>query len=208
VRFDHLDQVRRRGRIRVQHLGDHGHQARRGQVGQRQQPYAGVVPPAGQRPGQWIEAVQVVFTMGGHQQQTLDRLFIQQQVDESERSAPGPLQVIEEQDHRSIRGRDRPQDLYAVVLPAHLRGQRIPGVRRHPEQRAVLRDHRGHQGRVRAERRPDPRAGLGQVVLRLGQQQPAQRAERLVDPAGLDIPPVLVELAGHEPAARVGHHRP
>ena len=83
-------------------------------------------------------------------------------------------------------------------------GQWIPRLRRYPEQRGELREHRGGQPRVRPERRQEPLADGGQFALGFGQQQPAQRAERLSDPVELQIPSVLVELAGHEPGIAAG----
>jgi hypothetical protein len=208
VRLDHLGQVRRRGRVRVQHLGDHGDQTGHGQVGQPQVPHTGAVGPAGQRRGQRIGAVLVMIPVRAHQQQALDRLLVDEQVDEAERGSPGPLQVVEDQHDRSFRRCDGPQDLHAVALSPHLRGQRIAGIGWYGQQRGVLRNHRGHQTGVRAERRADPFADHRQLVLRLGEQQPAQRAERLVDRAGLQVSPELVELAGHEPAVAARHDGP
>ena len=206
--LDHLGQARRRGRVHVQHLGDHGDQARPGQVVQPQVPHPGLVAPPGQRRRQRMRRVHVAVAVGAHQQQALDRLLAQHQVDEAERRAPGPLQVIDEHHHRPFPRGDRPQHRHGRPLRPHLRGQRIARIGRHRQQRRELRHRRGQQARVRPDRRQDPLADLGQLVLRLGQQQPAQRAERLIDRVELQIPPVLVELAGHEPAVPAGHHRP
>ena len=129
VRLDQLGQGRRRGRIHVQHLGDHGDQTRHGQVVQPQVPHPGLLAPSRQQRRQRVRRVHVVVAVGAHQQQALDRLLAQHQVDEAERGAPGPLQVVDEHHHRPFPRRDRPQHLHAAALRPHLRGQRIP---RHP----------------------------------------------------------------------------
>jgi hypothetical protein len=94
-----------------------------------------------------------------------------------------------------------------AALRPHLRGERITGIRRHRQERGELRQGCGGQPRVRPQRAQEPLPDAGELALRLGQQQPAQRAGGLVDPIEVQIPPVLVELAGHEPAITVGHHR-
>jgi hypothetical protein len=103
---------------------------------------------------------------------------------------------------------DRPKDRDARSLCAHLRRQRIPSIGRHRQQRPELRHCRTQQTRIRTNRLQDSRADRGQLVLGLGQQQPTQRAKRLMNGVELQIAAVLIELAGHEPAVPVGHHRP
>ena len=208
MRLDHLGQARHRGPVHAQHLGDHGGQARLRQVAQPQVPHRGLVPPPGQRRRQRMRRVHVAVPVRADQQQAVDRLLAQHQVDEAERGTPRPLQVIEEQHDRPFPRGDRPQRRRARPLQPRLRGQRIPRIRRHPQQRRELRQHRGQQARVRPHRRHDPLAQLRQLILRLGQQQPAQRAERLISRVELQVPAVGVELAGHEPAITAGHHRP
>ena len=93
-------------------------------------------------------------------------------------------------------------------MRADLRGQRIPGIRRHRQQRGELRHRRGQQARVRTGRRHDPPADPGQLVLWFGQQQPAQCAKRLIDWVEFQVAPVGIGLACHEPAIAARHHRP
>src|SRR5207237_1191700 len=64
------------------------------------------------------------------------------------------------------------------------------------------------QPRARTQRRADAVAGLHHDLLRLGQQQPADGAERLMQPVELEVTPELIELARYEPTARGRHHRP
>ena len=127
VRVDHLGQARRRGRVHVQHLGDHGDEAGRRQVVQPQVPHSGLFPPPGQRRRQRMRGVDVVVAVGAHQQQALDRLLAQHQVDEAERGAPGPLQVVDEHHHRPFPRGDRPQDLHTrCAAPAPARSADPP----------------------------------------------------------------------------------
>ena len=53
--------------------------------------------------------------------------------------------------------------------------------------------------RVRPQRLEDALADPGRLVLRLGQEEPAHGAKRLMDAVELDVPLELVELAGGEP---------
>jgi hypothetical protein len=148
-----------------------------------------------------------VLAVGAHDQHAPDRLLVEQLVEEAEGGAAGPLHVVEEQHDRSVRRGHRAQDPHPAELAAQLRGQRIPRVRSHAEQRPVLGGHRGHEAGVLTERRPDPFPHAGELVFRLGQQQPAERPEALVHRAVLHVASVLVGLAGHEPAASTRHHR-
>jgi hypothetical protein len=47
-----------------------------------------------------MRRVHVALAVRADQQQAVDRFLAQHQVDEAERGAPRPLQVIEEQHHR------------------------------------------------------------------------------------------------------------
>ncbi len=208
VRGDHLGQARRRRRVHVEHLRSHGDKTRDGQVCQPQVPHSGLFTPPGHHRCQWMRWVQLAFPVRAHQQQAVHRLLAQHQVDGAEWRAPRPLQVIDEHHHRPFPRGDRPQQPRCRPLRPDPRGQRIPRIGRHRQQRRELRQHRGQQARVRPNRRQDPPADLGQLLLRLGQQQPAQRAKRLMNRVELQVPPVLVELARHEPALPAGHHRP
>ena len=71
-----------------------------------------------------------------------------------------------------------------------------------PQQQRELRQHRGdaarRSGRARAGSAP---AASASSCLRLGQQQAAKRAQRLRTASDDGVVAVLVELAGHEPAA-------
>ena len=191
VRFDQLDQARRRGRVHVQHLRDHGDQSSdTRQVVQPQVPHPGLLAPSRQRRRQRMRRVHLAVAVRAHQQQALDRLLAQHQVDEAERRAPGPLQVIDEHHHRPFPRGDRPQHLHSRPLRPHLRGQRIPRIRRHRQQRRELRHHRGQQTRVRA--RPPPRSARGprpaRPPARPATADPAHetpdRPRRTPDPAG------------------------
>ena len=155
-----------------------------------------------------MRRIDLAVAVGAHQQQPLDRLLAQHEVEEADGGAPGPLQVIGEHHHRPFPRRDRAQHRHRRPLRPPLRGQRIARLGRHRQQRRELRHRRGHQPRVRPHLGQDPLADLGQLVLRLGQQQPAQRPESLINRVELQIPPVGVELARHEPAIPAGHHRP
>jgi len=155
-----------------------------------------------------MRRVHVTVPVRADQQQALDRLLAQHQVDEAERGAPRPLQVIQEYHDRPFLRGDRPQRRRGRPLHPGLRGQRIPRLRRHPQQCRELRQHRGQQARARPRRRHDLVAEPRQLTIRLGQQQSAQRPERLVSRVELQVPAVGVELAGHEPAVTAGHRRP
>ena len=85
------------------------------QVVQPQLPHAGLLAPAGQRRRQRMRRVHVALAVGAHQQQALDRLLAQHQVDEAERGAPGPLQVVDEQHHRPLPRGDRAQHLHTAL---------------------------------------------------------------------------------------------
>jgi hypothetical protein len=149
----------------------------------------------------------VDVTMRTHQQQTVDVLPPQHEIDEPGRRTPCPLQIVDEEHDRPLPRRDRAQHVDTHLLRPHLGGQWITRFGRHAQQRREFGHRRGEQPRVHPDRPQDPLADLGQLLLRLGQQEPAQRPKRLVDGVELQIPPVLVELAGHEPAVRTRHHR-
>ena len=208
VGVDHVDQLGRCGPVHVQHLGDHGGHSAHRQVVQPQELHVRVVTPPRQRRRKRMRRVHVAIPVGPYQQQALDRPFAQYQVEEAERHAPGPLQVVDEQHHRPFPGRDRSQHLHARPGQPCRPRQRVPGVRRCPQQHRELRHHRRQQACVRSNTLREPPADLHQLVLRLGQQQPTQRPECLVDRVELQIPPVRVELAGDEPAVLAGHHGP
>jgi hypothetical protein len=151
---------------------------------------------------------QLVFAIGTGEEHALHRLLAQDVIDEAERCAPRPLHVIHAQHHRPVPRRDRPQQLCTSSSQAYLCRQRVPRIRWHPQQRRDLRDHRGQQSRIRAYGSDDPFTDLRQLLLRFGQQQPTQRAEHLISGLELQIPPILVELAGDEPAVPARHHCP
>jgi hypothetical protein len=207
MRSDHLDQAHRGGPVHVQHFGHHGHETRHRQVDQSEVLHSGLLTPPGQRRRQRMRRVHAAVAVRTNEQQAVDRLLTQHKVDEAEWRAPRPLQVIDEEHQRPVPRGDRPKHRDAHSLRPHLRGQRIPGIGRHRQQRTELRYRRGQQTRVRANRLQDSRADLGQLVLGFGQQQPTQRAKRLMNGVELQIAPVLIELAGHEPAVPAGHHR-
>ena len=91
------------------------------------------------------------------------------------------------------------------MLHPDVGGQRIAGLRSHAQQRRELRHGRGDHARIRPQCGQDPFPQLGQLIFRLGQQQPTQCVKRLKDAVELQILPILVERAGHEPAIVTGH---
>ena len=170
--------------------------------------HRGLVIGSGQQGGERMRHIHVTFAVRADEQQAVDRLLAQCEVEQTERRAARPLQIVDEHDERAFGGGDRPQQLHGVPLRPYLCGQRIPGIRRHSEQRGELGHDRGREPGVGAERLQDPPAKLRQLVLRLRQQQPAQGAEHLIDPVELEVAPVLVELARHEPAVAARDGRP
>jgi len=76
------------------------------------------------------------------------------------------------------------------------------------EQRRELGDDSGSHARVRPQCRQHPLPHRSEIVLRLGEEQSAQRAERLEDAVELQVAAELVELAGHEPAVAAVHDGP
>ena len=95
----------------------------------------------------------------------------------------------------------------ALCCTRTLGRQRITGLGRHAQQNRELRQHRGRHARVRTEGSQHPLTQLGQLIIRLGQQQPTQGAKRLKYAVKLQISPILVELACHKPAIVARHHR-
>ena len=183
VRIDHLGQLGRRGLVHVQHLGDHRDQAGRRQVGQPQLPHPGLLPPPRQQRRQRMRRIHVAFPVRAHQQQALDRLLAEHEVEQAERGAPGPLQVVDEHHHRPLPRGDRPQDLHTrCAAPGPARSADPPDRAAPPAASRTPAPPRSVRPAFGAERPQDPLADAGQLVLRLGQQQPAQRPERLVDP--------------------------
>ncbi len=179
-------------------------EARPRQVVQPQVPHPGLVdasataaPPAdAPRP--------VVVAVRAHQQQARRPApRSARRSTTAERRPPRPLQVVDEHHHRPLAARRpraaRPRPLRCARACA---GQRIARIGRHrraaprtPAPPAVSRPALGPTARQ------DPLADLrpAQAPARPS-STPAQRAERLMDRVELQIAPVLVELAGHEPA--------
>jgi hypothetical protein len=94
VRSDDLCQLGRHGLVHVQHLGDHGDEAGDRQVGQPHRFRSGRFPPAREQRRQRMRGVDIVFPVGAHQQHALDRLLAEREVEQAQRCAPGPLQVV------------------------------------------------------------------------------------------------------------------
>ena len=96
----------------------------------------------------WVASTSLV-PVGADQQQPFDSvLAAEHRVDEAQRGAPGPLQVVDEEHHRPFRGRRPPAGSHSrVALRPYLRGQRIARVGRDLQQRRELRHHRGRAGR-------------------------------------------------------------
>ena len=157
MRCDRLDELRRRAPVRVHHLGDQADRGGHGQVVEVQVLHVG--PPARprQRARQRVRRIDVVIAVGTDQQQPVDRFFAQQEVEQAERGAAGPLQVVDEEHHRPLGRRDRAQDLQGDAPRPHLRGQRVAGVGRHGKQRGELGDQGGGHAGVRSE----PRSASG-----------------------------------------------
>ena len=194
----------------MQHVGDHLDLARSGQVVQRDVSHSGLVAPSRQQRRQRVRRVHVAvaIAVGADQQQALDRLAAQHTVDEAERRPPRPLKVIDEHHHRPQRRGDSTQHRHGRLRRPSLCRQRIPRGGRDSEQRRELRHHGGQQTRVGSDRGQDPLPERGQITLRLGEQHPAQRAKRLMGRVELEVAPVLVELAGHEPTTPARHDQP
>ena len=102
MRCDRLDELRRRTPVRVHHLGDQADRGGHGQVVEVQVLHVG--PPARprQRARQRVRRIDVVIAVGTDQQQPVDRFFAQQEVEQAERGAAGPLQVVDEEHHRPL----------------------------------------------------------------------------------------------------------
>ena len=208
VLVDRGRQIGRGSRVDAEHVGDHRHDAWRSQVLQVQVPDRRLGSPARQQRRERMRRVRLDVAVRADDEQPRDRLLAQQHVHDAQRRPPGPLQVVEEHHERPLMGRDRPEHGRRPSLRPRLRGQRISGVGRHPEQRRELRQHGAQQLDVGPFGPQDPVADLGQRGLGLGQQEPAERPERLTDPVELQIAAVQVELAGHEPAVTSGRQRP
>jgi hypothetical protein len=104
--------------------------------------------------------------------------------DRAERGGTHPLQVIDEHDHGPFRRRDGSQHFDTRPSHPRLPCQRSPGSGGTVSSAANSGDVgrcRGQQTRVGTDRRQDSASNPGQLVLRLGQEQPAQRAKGLMD---------------------------
>ena len=156
-------------------------EARRGQVVQPQVPHPGLLTPSGQQRRQRMRRVHVAVAVRAHQQQAVDRLLAQHQVDEAERRAPRPLQVIDEHHQRPLPRRDRAQHLRcrcAAPEPARSADRpRSGGTASSAANSGTTAVSRPAFAPTAARIRV---ADLGQLGLGLGQQQPAQRAKRLM----------------------------
>ena len=94
----------------------------------------------------------VAFTVRTHDQAALDRRLIQDDVDEAQRRAARPLEVVEEEHKRSSARRDRPQQRRGRSLNSRLRAQQIPRIRRDRRQRGKLGQNRAQQTGIRRDR--------------------------------------------------------
>ena len=104
--------------------------------------------------------------------------------------------------------RDRPEHGRRPPLRPRLRGQRISGVGRHPEQRRELRQHGAQQLDVGPYRPAGSGRGPGRAPPRA---RPAAAGPAPGAPDGPRRTPDrggTVELAGHEPAVASGRQRP
>ena len=137
--------------------------------------HTGLITPSRHHRRQQLGGRHLVVAIRTHQQQTIDRRLAEHQIDDSERCAPGPLQVIEEHDHRPGARGDRRQHLRCTSLRPCLGSQRIARIRGHLQQRPKLRQRSGQQACVLPDRCPHSVANIGQRFFGLGQQQPTQR---------------------------------
>ena len=209
MRLDHPRQPRRRGRVHVQHLRDHGDRAGDGQVLQPQL-LAPRAAPATATAAPPADAPHPPRLPGRRPPAAGPR--------SAPRSAPGPRSPsgVRPAHCRSsmntTTGRFREATARSTATPA--RCARTCAVSGSPGSGGTA-SSAANSGTVAVSRPAfapvvarirlaDP----GQLLLRLGQQQPAQRAERLINRVELQIPAVQVELARHEPAVPARHHRP
>ena len=118
-----------------------------------------------------------------------------------------PLQVVEAPRPAGRRRGDGANQVgsRANVTPACRSRVDASRLRRHAEQQREFGIRRGNQSGVRPKRVEHARAQRRQLGFGLGQQQPAECAERLVHGVGRAVLAVLVELAAHEPPALRAH---
>ena len=86
--------------VDVQHLSDHAQGAGFGQIFQPHTPYSRMLPPPRHHRRQGMRTVTVVVAVGAHEKQALEMLFAEHEIDETQRGAPSPLQVVEEHHQR------------------------------------------------------------------------------------------------------------
>ena len=180
-----------------------------GQVVQPQVPHSGLVAPPGQRRRQRMRRVHVAFAVRAHQQQALDRLLAQHQVDEAERGAPGPLQVIDEQHDRPFPRGDRPQHRRRRPLRPRPARSADPPDRAAPP--AAPRTPAPPRSAGPRSARPPPRSARGPAASSssgsASSSRPSARNAWLTA-SNSRSRRYCVELARHEPAIAAGHHRP
>ena len=135
--------------------------------------------------------------------------LVEHGVQEAERGRTRPLQVVDDDDDRACAARDGPQHVQTDLTDPGDPHRVVGGLlRRHAEQRRERRQDGGRQAGVGSEHVQQAVAQLGQLVVGLGEQLGAERAERLQHRVRTQTPPVLVELAGDEPPAGHRHGGP
>ena len=97
-------------------------------------------------------------------------------VDETDGRRAGPLQIVENEDHRHVRHR------------------------RHVEQHGKFGDRAG-QDEICAQRVPDPHPCRLDLLGCAGQEEPPESTQGIADPIVVAVLAVLVELPADEPSA-------
>ena len=203
---DRLRQRRRRRDVKVKHIGEQGGQIRQGQATQPDVFRRDVkVPPPGQQVPQRLRTVHFVITVGADQQQAVNLRPREYRVDETERGTAGPLKIVDDDDQRSCRRGDGTHQvdghpLQPTLCLKWIVDRRLGG---HVEENRELGQDRGKQPGVGAEGSQNVWPKLVELLLRLGQQEPAELPGGLPDRVKVLIPTILVELAGHEPSSAV-----
>ncbi len=205
-----LGQLERAALVQAQHPPDElGHVSERkfrecdlrGPVGAR--------APAREHRSERVRRVDLRAAIHADDEHSLEPGLANDGVEVAQRPRVGPLQVVQHDHQRPRRshGRQKVQHraTHSLLGACGIRGRRGRQLAQQQSEFGQLRDQR----RGAAERAQDAFAVRGKEILRLREQQPPQAAQRLHDSRRRGRAAViLIELAGHVPAARGRRERP